>query len=408
VSDSGKSANRLISPALAIGLVVVSALSLVGFAALSAYAPDFRDSSDGQAHVLSSSAIGFAGLKILLENEGMSVLIDRGLRGDVPTKPSLKILTPPPGSTSSEIKTLCGATPCLVILPKWIVYADPIRRGRVMRMAPLPLDATSALLKDFSQGSKIDAAKGTSRPRLEDPPGWPFIPKSLAQIDSLRTLSGNSWGGILETEDLDAVVAQLEKTQIFVLADPDLMNTQGLKDEGNSALAMTIVDQLRASDGPVVFDVTLNGYRRSEDILRAMFAPPFLGATFCALMAALLIGFHAFVRFGAPVRSQEGFALGKAALVDNTAQLVRVMGREPQMGVRYAAAMRNLVLRSLGLSRGTESRQIDAVLAALERRGGDLQFSALSVETQRVSRRSDLVTVARKLFQWRERILHAR
>jgi hypothetical protein len=407
VSSSGKNANLLISPALAIGLVLVSAITLIGYAALSAYAPDFRDASDGQAHVLSNSAVGYAGLKILLEAKGTTVFVDRGLRGQVPGQPSLKILTPPPGSSSGQIKSLCGSTPCLIVLPKWLVYPDPIRRGRVMKMSMLPLDDTRALLQDFSRGTKIAAAKGISPPSLNSPFGWP-LPGKLASVESLQTLSGKDWFGNLETADGKLVLAQLTKSQVYVLADPDLVNTQGLKDEATSDLALTLIDQLRAGDGPVVFDVTLNGYRRSEDILRAMFAPPFLGATLCALMAALLIGFHAFVRFGAPIRSQEGFALGKAALVDNTAQLIRVMGRERQMGARYAIATRNLVLRGLGLSRGMESRQIDAVLAALERRSGDLQFSALSTEAQSVSRRSDLVTVTEKLFRWRERILHAR
>jgi len=407
VSDSGKSPNRLISSVLAIGLVLVSALSLIGYAALSAYAPDFRDASDGQAHVLSNSAIGYAGLKVLLEARGNSVFIDHGLRGQAPAHPSLKILTPPPGTASAKIKSLCDATPCLIILPKWAVYPDPIRRGRVMKMSALPTEDTSALLKDFSKNSTVALGKGSAGPGLTAPFGWP-LPRKLAAVDSLQTVSGKGWFGNLETVEGGLVLAQLNKSQVFVLADPDLVNTHGLKDEATSAVALTMIDQLRAGDGPVVFDVTLNGYRRSEDILRAMFAPPFLGATLCALLAALLVGFHAFVRFGVPVRSQEGFALGKAGLVDNTAQLVRVMGRERQMGVRYAAAMRNLASRALGLARTLENRQIDAVLAALERKGTDLQFSELSAEAQHIRRRADLVTLAEKLFRWRERILHAR
>ncbi len=55
----------VISSAVAVGLVIVSVLSLIAFFALSAYTPDIRDDS-GEAHALSKSAIGFAGLRVLL------------------------------------------------------------------------------------------------------------------------------------------------------------------------------------------------------------------------------------------------------------------------------------------------------------------------------------------------------
>ena len=196
--------------------------------------------------------------------------------------------------------------------------------------------------------------------------------------------------------------------EVAVLADPDLMNTHGLKDEATAALALTAIQKLRWGPGPVSFDVTLNGFRRSRDILRSLFAPPFLGATLCAVVAAFLIGFHAFSRFGAVARPAPGFALGKAALVDNTAQLIRIMGREPRMAERYAVATRNLVLRALGLERRLEQKQIDAVLGALERRESDAKFSEIAAEAGRVRRRSDLMRVAASLYRWRERIVHAR
>src|SRR5688572_32238901 len=47
--------------------------------------------------------------------------------------------------------------------------------------------------------------------------------------------------------------------------------------------ALPIFENLREGTGPVIFDLTLSGYRRSPSLLRLAFEPPLLGATLCAL-----------------------------------------------------------------------------------------------------------------------------
>ena len=410
MSGAGASRSPLISPILAVGLVLVSALALIAYFALSAYAPELRDESNGDAHVLSRSAIGFAGLKVLLEADGVPSVIDRGPAADGASPPSLRILTPSILSPSAKIKALCARSPCLVILPKWLPIGDPIRRGQVMKLAPFEAKTIAPLLEAFSKDSKIDQRKDTRALALSSPLSWP-VPDRLAQIDSLQTLSGRGWFPAIRAADGKIVLAYAHTgggRQVVVLADPDLMNTHGLKDEATAALALTAIERLRQGPGPISFDVTLNGFRRSRDLLRIMFAPPFLGATLCAIVAAFLIAFHAFSRFGAAARPAPGLALGKTALVDNTAQLIRIMGREPRMAERYAIASRNLVLRALGLQRRVEQRQIELVLGALERRSTDTKFSEISAEVGRVRHRTDLMRVAAKLYSWRERMIHAR
>src|SRR6202000_3481461 len=95
VSMSGETA-QIMAPRVAIGLVLVSMLSLLAYFALSAYAPDFRNESDGEAHALSKSAIGFAGLRVLLDASGISNSVDRGIRAAA--KPGVMIITPAPGA----------------------------------------------------------------------------------------------------------------------------------------------------------------------------------------------------------------------------------------------------------------------------------------------------------------------
>src|SRR5439155_9784136 len=93
-----------------------------------------------------------------------------------------------------------------------------------------------------------------------------------------------------------------------------------------------IVGALKAGDGPVMFDATLNGFARERSILRLLFDPPFLAVTLCLFAAAALAGFQAFVRFGPMRRSGRVFALGKEALADSSAALIRLAAREHGIG----------------------------------------------------------------------------
>jgi len=138
------------------------------------------------------------------------------------------------------------------------------------------------------------------------------------------------------------------KKPIYILTEPDLMNNQGLADETRAETALAIVQSLRNGSGPVRMDVTLNGMSRAPSLFKALFEPPFRGATLCALLAALLMALHALARFGAATGGEPRRVRGKRALADNTAALVHMMGREAGMAARYVQASREMVLARLG------------------------------------------------------------
>ena len=188
---------------------------------------------------------------------------------------------------------------------------------------------------------------------------------------------------------------------VYILSDPDLLNNRGLADPANAAAAIAIVQALRAGNGPVAMDVTLNGLGKSPSLLRAAFAPPFLGATICALLAALLMGLHAATRFGPAWTPPRIFARGKMALADNSAALVKMMGREAAMAPRYVAGARNLVLERLGARRIAPAQQ-QALLDALTKTGES--YEQLLTEASGARTGGDLLTVARKTFAWQRRI----
>lgn len=399
--------SSVVAPRIAIGLVLVSVFSAIAYFALSAYAPDFRDSSSGDAHALSKSAIGYEGLRVLMEESGIKSSVDRG-RGPGGKQPGLIVLTPP--EFSDDLKKLTAVDDGisrLVILPKWFTFRDPASFGRVLKGPIYDAGAVQDVAKALSEKSSIARRPKSATPELIADPILAPLPGPLAGIDTLQTISGPDWIPLLSTPKGGAVLARLNGTSIYVLAEPDLMNTHGLSDLPTAALALQIVRRLRGGDAPVSFDVTLNGLGREPSLLREMFAPPFLGATLCAIFAALLIGFHAAVRFGSPPPVAPVYARGKLALVSNAAEMIRLLKREPNMAWRYAQTTRNLLVRALGVRRQLGAQEGDAVFKALERAGGP-SYDVLRAEAGQVNGRGDLVTVARRIYEWRERILHAR
>jgi hypothetical protein len=401
----------LVTSRMAVGLVLVSIFSLCALVALSAYAPDLRPESDGGAHVLSKSAVGFAGLRRLLEASGIPVEIDRGLFAREGRKSSLIIRTlpqlPKGGASDADLRRAMarirqlGAQ--LDISPKWLTMPDPQHRGWVRKIVGLPL--APPVKKNGKRIALLDRRNGVTPVTLQpDPHELPRMGAArIAPVDQLQTMQADNLTPVISAAPGQAVLLRMKQTRFYVLSDPDLMDNHGLRDEATARAALAIIEQLREGDGPVVFDVTVNGFRRSPSLLRDALEPPFLGATIAALLAALLMGVHAFSRFGTPPAPPRHFALGKQALADNTAALVRNMGREAGMARRYAQATRAMVLEALGIRRELNAEQADALLAKMEKTAHtDAAFAALALDAEFAHNGSDLIRTARKLYEWRQ------
>jgi hypothetical protein len=148
-----------------------------------------------------------------------------------------------------------------------------------------------------------------------------------------------------------------------------------------------------------LFDLTLPGLGRSENLLTLAFEPPFLAATLALLLAALVSGWRAFVRFGPPAAELPAFAGGKAQLARDGSALIERARRMRLVGPPYAALVEQRIARMLGLpeTAGAEARAA-AIARALTRRGEDPEAFARASETLRQARRpADLLRAAKAL-----------
>ncbi len=404
--------DRLFAPTVALALVVASLVSAALFLVLTAYAPELRNASDGRAHALSASAVGYAGLAELLRADGMSATVSHDPRPtDGRRSPSVFVLTPEAGGAPADSDRLMVAPgEKLVVPPKWIAAPAPLHRGWVVKLGIYgPAIVDELMLRPLvGRNWPMSNRAAPSRPVLFGR-GGPFsgeIRIPLGRIDRFRTFGAlpPGWLPALVDEQGRTVLAEKVDSPAYVLSDPDIFNNQGLAEPDNAKAALFLLHALPAGLGeqPVVFDVTLDGFARSRDILRLIFEPPFLAATLCVLGAALLMGLHAAVRFGAPRPPARALAFGKRALAETSAALIRMGGRQPAMAPRYADLTRDWAARRLGVSRDQDET---AVAAALDRMGRQRTtedpYSLLAADARRVRDEAALMRAAKRLYRWR-------
>ena len=385
-------------------VVLIGVFAFSGLVVLTAYAPDLRSGSDGGAHALSRSAVGYAGVVRLLKGMGRPVLIIRGPAPATGGGAGVLVLTPGPTTDLKEVRGVTFTGMKLVVLPKWVAAPHPVNPDWVVKLTTLPAALAAHPLQAKDAKVQIQRRPGVSRPVLHPTRGSGFADGEalpLGRIDALQTFTGPGWQPLLVDEQGRAVLALSPQGGLAVLSDPDLLNTQGIADLGTARAGVAVLDRLR-DGGPVVFDVTLNGYGRGRSLLKLAFAPPLLGATLCLAAAALMMGLHAAIRFGPAERPTPVLALGKRALADNSAALVRMARREPRMAPAYAALTREAAARAVGAPRDLDPGQLDALLDRLGAANGvSDRFSALAAEAGAAKTNAELMSVAERLHHWR-------
>jgi hypothetical protein len=410
----------LFSPKVVLGMILAGVFAFSAFVVLSTYAPDLQSGDNGQAHALSRSAVGYGGVVKLLRAEGEPVLVSRRDLSREP--PALMVLTPAPGlgrDAYTKVAKLPSRT--LVVLPKWRGGPDPRHPGWVAGLEQIEPSRQTGLLKAIGIPKATLALGKVSGPlKLVGAPG------SLAEgmsvdagpISTLQSIAGPGLVPVLTDAQGRIVLARRMPTETYILADPDLINTMGLKDIRTARAGVGLLRILRddaiasgasfrRSQGrTIAFDVTLNGFARSPSVLKLGFEPPFVGATLCLVAAALLMGLHAAARFRAVRRGERALALGKDALIDNSAGLIRMVRREPAMAPRYAELQRAAALRALGgLRSGGARLEGQALTDFLDRQGERFgaadRVSTLDEETRAVRSVGDLMKVVAKWYQWR-------
>jgi hypothetical protein len=382
-------------------IILAGVFSFSAFVVLSAYAPDLRRGDDGGAHALSRSAVGFAGIVELLRDDDLPVEISRREPENRDNAWSLLIVTPDQVVADNGLQHITVMGPTLVVLPKWQIAPHPSVPGWVSKVGPM---AAGDIEKELGQALlPIKLARRTATSQIHlFPNGQPAQAQGVGAIENFQTIASAPKLEPLLVDDLGhTVLSATPDRHVMILSDPDLLNTQGLKDPRRALIALRLIQGLRVGRGPIAFDVGLNGFNTPPSLLKLAFQPPYLGMTLCLVAVAGLVGVVAANRFSPPMRAVRDLAFGKRALADNSAGLIRMARKEPRMAPRYVELSRMAVIRALGVRR-MGAAELDPYLERVASAAGvKRRLPELSAQAAQVTTRQGLLAVARDLYQWR-------
>lgn len=411
MSGSGEGGGGF-APAVVLGLALAGFAAFIAFVVLGAFQED--PSRGSGAHALSNSAVGYSGMVRLLNATGRYAEALRGDPGHLGGEDSVMVVTIDRGMPRGPLTELATTRnfngPILAVAPKWLVY--PMRGGKpgwVQRLGVRSFDADAWLgERNPAEDERIVAgADRTERPRRlrgveaeRDP--FELTTGSIHSLQVFRKAPG--WTPVIVDEAGGIVLMRRHDRrgrEIYALSDPDLLNNQGIAERPTAAAGLLVLGEVGLG-GPVYFDTTLHGLGGTASALRTLLTPPFLPATLCVLATALLMFWHALYRFGPARRETREIALGKQALADNQAGLIRMAGREPAMAPRYVGVVRALAARAVGAPKQLSPEALEAFLDRLGAGGRTHQtLTDLKAEAAAVRDAAGLVENARRLHRWR-------
>lgn len=426
----GSAGGSPFSPRMVLGLLVFGALFFLATLFLMSRGEGGDPNQQAVGHGASTGLNGYAGLARLLEADGYNVSLSR--TAGQQEEATLLILTPPTNADAEDVRSAIDAHrewgPTIVILPKWnAARLDPV-------LYPEANDGWVSLgLPEAPEWAEVIGRHEMIAVALERNSTAPGEWSGLGLIGSLpepkvvQTLSGNGMAALVvdtnqrqlvsfwddggyypwlweasALEPMDEDEADSSRWPLVVVAEPDLVNNYGMADKTRADLALAIIETVQeGQDMPVVFDLTLNGLGSSANLLTLAFTPPFLAATLCFLIAALVIGWRAFRRFGPPLAEVPIFAFGKRQLAVNVAALIQRSKRFHLLGAPYAAIERAKVTEMLGL-RPTANvelaeAEIDRLLAL--RGMAQISFSENAQALRQAKRPHELLRRAHALKQ---------
>ncbi|MFN3990492.1 MAG: DUF4350 domain-containing protein [Erythrobacter sp.] len=339
------------------------------------------DTQNGGAHAAGNGLTGYAGLTRLLAASHYQITRSRSPTG-LETS-GILVITPPMGADAEEVGAILekrrNLGPTLVILPKWRASLPP---------GNLPREAAAR----FKRGWVVLGGS--------DAPAWPAaLPAPFALTPTIAELGADEspvWDGFgrsgalptrviayaAKAPDHETLIADAAGHPLAVLVrgpagsdynenahwtifltEPDLANNYGLADPVRAAAALALMQELDYdARGEVTFDMTLNGFGGSENLLTLAFRPPFLAATLCLVLALVIVFWRAMLRFGPAAAQAPATAFGKRQLVENGAGLILRARRWSLLAAPYVRLAERRAARALRLQRH-DPASIDRALA---------------------------------------------
>lgn len=404
------SAAPLFPPRLLAGAIAAAALiCALSLHFMTRLAPPGDDQAVGP-NSYSPSAVGYAGIAGILEGLGDKVVKSQGgAVRQAGTTGVLVIAEPDHGRNGlAAAQGLLAARNVLLILPKWQVTASEARPGWVGKAEPIFPPFAQAALDLAAPDAELTGPQTVERWATNELAAEPAASQPLRLVKSkrLRPVVGSA-DGMLVGERVT------KGRRLWVLSDPDVIENHGLARPANAAFAVALIDALRATGGPIVFDETVHGFEtHGGSPLVLLFRPPLVYATLLGLATLGLLLWASLFRFGPPVPGTPALLPGKQGLVRNTAALLDVAGHQAALLRRYVQASLQDAGRQIHAPAGLDDR---ALARWLQRAGSArgvaqdcaaLADEAAALAAARHADPADLAALARRAHLWKQEILN--
>lgn len=263
----------------------------------------------------------------------------------------------------------------MIVLPKWRSGMRLARVGHELLLIPSRIP--ERLLDQIGLDGDTDRESGFRGFDYEDADGRRlqaaiFWPQTLSDADACEPVIGTRREMLLADCDWG-------RTRVLVLADPDLLNNQGLRLGDNAEIALDLIR--RYADGlPVLYDTTLRVHAhdpdapvperrdRSWEELARMLDWPFTVVWAAAIALAALVLWRSWVRYGPPARPmRDGLRAAKEVSIAAKGRLLRLSGHDTKLLESWAEARcQRLAAEILGPHRpaGTPAEQVAKALGS--------------------------------------------
>ncbi len=389
-----------------------ASVSFVAAILLSVYGRDLVSRSTPEANTFSYSAVGHHGVVEFLRSMGLGVVSRQAPAGGVgPGRPL--VVAEPSFRDAARLKTLRGEArdrhaTLVIVLPKWSP-GPPEREkpGWLSRVSLMSAAEVERTLKELGD-EKLKGVAVRRAGRLRCTARWEDATAELSIGESAQLLEPAAGlepvvgcpGGYLIARRTGA-----PEPRTFLIADPDLLNNQGLGRGDNAEAIYQFFTQDLAATG-VVFDETIHGFTRVPGLLAESLRFPLVLGVLQSLLLVGVVLWAGMGRFGKPLPAAPALGAGKEVLIDNTAKLLVNGGHAGDSLMLYFRQTTRAVAahfflppdlpdaeRLARLQRITHLHGLTWDLAALERsiyrlpdgrRGGD-----------------GAAKIARRLYEWR-------
>lgn len=394
-----------------IGVVSVSFLASV---LLGVYGRELDPGPRPEANTFSYSALGHRAAAEVLRRMGLGVVSRQAPAGGIGPSRALILAEPDPGWVNDHAGHLdrlrqeaaSRKAPLVFALPKWepgppekdkpewLSAVRPMSEGAVRRIVEALGDTGLAGLAFRRGGSGTMSCKSP----------WGDLEVELESAQLLESSPGlepvvTCLGGVLIARRIQG------EPILYVIADPDVFNNQGLGRARNAELLYRFLTRGLKATG-VVFDETIHGFERSRGLIAEALRFPMVLATMQGLVLLGVVLWAGMGRFGKPLPPPVALGAGKEILIDNTAKLLANGGHAADSLLFYfrqttrAVAAYHFIPPDL-----PESERLARLQRIADVRGRHLDLAGLERGIERLprGRRGDeaAARMARRLHDWR-------